>query len=192
MSDKTAATTYAKLRAETATMLGFGEATLTAVQAMRVDVVTALRLGLDDLSGRLAAGERVDLGKLLEASEALQKFLPENVTAPPSPGGPDGLLAARKRMFELMQIAENDPDADARQWREMVARNAALEAENKALREQLEARPLPLPAPAPAPPPSPPASANVVPILREPGYSPVVVSENYGSSLLSNLNRRAY
>jgi hypothetical protein len=202
MSDKTAATTYAKLRTETAAMLGFGEVTLTAAQAMKVDLVTALRLGLDDLSGRLAAGERVDLGKLLEASEALLQFLPANVAAPPSPGGPDGLFAARKRMAELLGIAEiwneTPSEEEARRRAELDdLKRCIADYENEIfdLKKQLEIRTTPAPAPSPSSPPSSqpqqqPASNNVVPIRDQLLISPVVIGES--TSIFEQLNRKSW
>lgn len=161
MSDKTAVNTYAKLRLETAAMFGFGQATLTAAQAMRVDLVTALRLGLDDLSGKLAGGERVDLGKLLEASEALLKFLPVNMITPcappPSEGGP--VTEAHRELARLLAI---DPETgEDTRVPTLEARVRDLEDENRALHEQLNAQPSSSPQPQ-----SHPAVENVVALHR--------------------------
>src|SRR5258708_40240618 len=75
---------YAQARAETAAMLGYDLASLTAEQATRLDVAAALRLAVDDQSGKLARGETADVTKLLSASEALARLLPP-LREPPAP-----------------------------------------------------------------------------------------------------------
>jgi|SRR6516164_3424601 len=52
---------YQKVRRETARLLGYeGTDNLPADQATRLDLATALRLGLDDMQARLLRGESVD------------------------------------------------------------------------------------------------------------------------------------
>jgi hypothetical protein len=75
---------YAQARAETAAMLGYDLANLTAEQATRLDVAAALRLAVDDQSGKLARGETADVTRLLSASEALAKLLPPLREPPPA------------------------------------------------------------------------------------------------------------
>jgi hypothetical protein len=75
---------YAQARAETAAMLGYDLANLSAEQATRLDVCAALRLVVDDQGGKLARGETTDVAKLLSASEALARLLPP-LREPPAP-----------------------------------------------------------------------------------------------------------
>src|SRR4051812_21237286 len=74
---------YTQARAETAAMLGYDLASLTAEQATRLDVAAAPRLAVDDQSGKLARGETADVSKLLSASEALARLLPPLREPPP-------------------------------------------------------------------------------------------------------------
>jgi hypothetical protein len=85
MSD--ARTVYAKARAETAKLLGYGDdlETLTPEQSTRLDIACALRIALDDSAAKLLRGESSDVSKLLSASEALAKLLPATVLASPPP-----------------------------------------------------------------------------------------------------------
>jgi hypothetical protein len=80
---------YAQARAETAAMLGYDVTSLTAEQATRLDVAAALRLAVDDQSGKLARGETADVTKLLSASEALARLLPPLREPPPAADEPD-------------------------------------------------------------------------------------------------------
>ena len=75
---------------------------------LRVDCAVALRLGLDDLQGRVIRGESVDMNRILTASEALARLLPSAVlAAPPAEHRRD----PREALFELlMQMRERDAD----------------------------------------------------------------------------------
>jgi hypothetical protein len=77
------ATTYAKTRAELASLFGWNASALTPEQALRLDCATALRLGLDALQGALIRGETIDTAKMLTTSEALSRLLPAAVLAAP-------------------------------------------------------------------------------------------------------------
>jgi hypothetical protein len=87
---------YAQARAETAAMLGYDLANLSAEQATRLDVAAALRLAVDDQSGKLARGETADVTKLLSASEALARLLPPLREPPAASNCPD----PRQIMFD--------------------------------------------------------------------------------------------
>src|SRR4051812_44141951 len=92
---------YSRVRREILELLGWEKLdSLTTEQAMRADMCTALRLGLDDLQGRLARGEAADVAKLLSLSEALSRFLPPSREPPPrdDPYGPNN--DPRQRMWE--------------------------------------------------------------------------------------------
>jgi hypothetical protein len=98
MSD--ARTVYAKARAETAKLLGYGDDLdgLPAEASTRLDVACALRIALDDQAAKVLRGESADVSKLLSASEALSRLLPATVLAspPPAANAPD----PRKAMWE--------------------------------------------------------------------------------------------
>jgi hypothetical protein len=81
---------YSKVRGEIVTLFGWNADSLTPDQVLRIDCAVALRIGLDDLQGRVMRGdgESVDMAKMLTASEALSRLLPPP-TAPPQ------LLSAR-------------------------------------------------------------------------------------------------
>jgi hypothetical protein len=76
---------YAKVRAETARLLGYGDDIdgLTPEQSTRLDIASALRVAVDDLTGRVIRGESTDVSKLLSTSEALARLLPPTVLATP-------------------------------------------------------------------------------------------------------------
>ena len=80
---------YAKARADVAGMLGYDLDNLTAEQATRLDIATALRVLLDNQSGRLLRGESLDARELLMASDALAKILPPLRELPPPANRPD-------------------------------------------------------------------------------------------------------
>jgi hypothetical protein len=77
------ATTYAKARAEIIDLFGWDADSLAPAQVLRLDLATALRLALDDLHACLINGERVDMNRMLVASEALSRLLPPAVLAAP-------------------------------------------------------------------------------------------------------------
>ncbi len=71
---------YARLRTECADLLGFDLAALSPAQTVKLDRVVALRLELDTLQSKQLAAQPIDLPKLLQASEALEKLLPAGAT----------------------------------------------------------------------------------------------------------------
>jgi hypothetical protein len=74
MSD--AGVVFERLRAETATMLGFDLDHLGAAQAVRLDRAIALRIEIDRLQSQQLRGESIDIVKLTSATEHLEKLLP--------------------------------------------------------------------------------------------------------------------
>lgn len=64
-------TEYAELRRETAELLGYDFGKLTPQASIKLDLVTSLRLLIDDMTAKLAAGGQIDTAKLLEASATL-------------------------------------------------------------------------------------------------------------------------
>jgi hypothetical protein len=81
------ASVYAKARSEIVALFGWNAASLSPDQTLRIDCAVALRIGLDDLQGRVMRGdgESVDMAKMLTISQALAGILPPAVLATPSP-----------------------------------------------------------------------------------------------------------
>ena len=71
------AAAYARLRIETAEMLRLNANSASLVEGLQVDLVSLLRLQLDDLQGRVLSGEQVDLNRLSTALTMLRQLLPE-------------------------------------------------------------------------------------------------------------------
>jgi hypothetical protein len=161
---------YAKARAETAKLLGYGDDIdgLTPEQATRLDVACALRIALDDQAAKLLRGESTDVGKLLSVSEALGRLLPPAVLAAPPPESREDprqvMWEIYKQMRERGEIGLKAlPPEGGHQHR-----IDELEAEIERLKARLAG------GLAPAPPDVPmlvesvpaPAGGNVVPLPR--------------------------
>jgi hypothetical protein len=125
------AASYAKARSEIAALFGWNAGALSPEQMLRLECATALRLALDDLQGGLIRGERIDMNRMLTASEALAKLLPPAVLAAPPPEHRDDprehLWQMYKQMRERGALAGEGYDGK-------VARIAELEAEVAALK----------------------------------------------------------
>jgi hypothetical protein len=107
-ADPAAATAYERLKLETAQMLGLNTDSSSLLENLQVDLVSLLRLQIDDLQGRVLNGEQVDLGRLSTAVAMLQKLLPQSLIAPAA--GPD-FSGARE---ELARLFEQRAEAIAR------------------------------------------------------------------------------
>jgi hypothetical protein len=169
---------YQKCRTDIATMLGCDLDALTPEQATRLDIATALRVLLDNQSGRLLRGESLDARELLMASDALAKILPPLAEPPPAARREDPreymwrtYVDARRRS----QIPEEGLTA---------AKITALESEVAQLKAQLAGLPdvptlvetVPVPAPAPA-------GENVVPLPRpNPPAAPAAPQYDYNAN----------
>jgi hypothetical protein len=155
-------TVYAKARAETAKLLGYGDDLdgLTAEQSTRLDIACALRIALDDQAAKLLRGESADVAKLLSASEALGRLLPPAVLAsPPSPNCPDPRQIMWQTYLTMRQrggISEHGTLVDG-----LRAKVSELEAELAALKTGA-----PAPGEPSATPSAPAAPSNVVPLSR--------------------------
>jgi hypothetical protein len=141
MADDDPAGLYARLRAETARMLGFDNpASLSLVQGLQLDLTALLRLTLDGLQGQALAGQEIDLGRLQSAFGMLQKLLP--AAAAPAPVAPDTEgHAVRARFAELIEgyVTANE-----------ATEAAALEREEAIMAAEAAG----LPPPSPPSPPS--------------------------------------
>jgi hypothetical protein len=76
---------YAKVKGEIVALFGWNADSLSPEQTLRIDCAVAMRIGLDDLQGRVMRGdgESVDMAKMLTISEALARILPPSALASP-------------------------------------------------------------------------------------------------------------
>jgi hypothetical protein len=124
------ATGYAKARSEIIALFGWNGATLSPEQVLRVDCATALRLGLDELQGRLIRGESIDMNRMLVASEALSRLLPAAVLASPPAERREDPRAALLAL--ILQQRERDGIPDEGTTRATINAQAAEIAQLKA------------------------------------------------------------
>ena len=69
------ATQARRLREQTCKLLDLKPDDLTLTQKLRVNRASALRIQIDDLEAAQLRGEQIDINKLIEASEALERLL---------------------------------------------------------------------------------------------------------------------
>jgi hypothetical protein len=141
---------------EAATLLGLDVERLSPADALRVDMVSSLRLVIDSEQASILSGNSADLGKLNVAVQSLISLLPGNRLPEPAPvdGGPSD---PRRIMWE--------------NYKRMRDRGAAfgegydgLKLEN----ERLKARVAELEAGGATAVPPAPLPDNVVPLARPP------------------------
>jgi hypothetical protein len=153
-----APTLYAKARSDVASMLGYDLDNLSAEQAVRLDIGSALRVLLDNQSGRLVRGESLDARELLMASEALSRLLPP-LREPPSPSRPD----PRQVMWEIYK-GMRDRGELADSYRSPQQRLETARAKVAAIEAEIAALTPPPDEPSATPPA--PAGDNVVALPR--------------------------
>jgi hypothetical protein len=144
-----------RLREQTCALLGLDPNALTLAQRLRVNRASALRLQIDDLEAAQLRGQPIDINKLVDASESLERLVGGNPEAPATPD-----FAGAKEELENFLIRRAGA-LEARERTEitrLLEENARLREENARLAAQLRAQP---PQPTPAPPQRP---DNVVPI----------------------------
>jgi hypothetical protein len=122
---------YSKCRADVAAMLGYDLDKLSAEQATRLDVSTALRVLLDNQSARLVRGESLDARELLMASEALSRLLPPLREPPPDTNREDPRAYMWRTYLEMRRRGEL---ADRAMEPRLRAQIDQLRAENESLR----------------------------------------------------------
>jgi len=181
-----ASSVYAKAKREVADMLGYTDLdNLSAEQSTRLDIGCALRVLLDNQSGRLLRGESLDARELLMASDALAKILPPLREPPPPANCPDPrqiMWDTYLGMRQRGEIAgpEYSRDAALKRIAELEAELAALKAAGAPAPDESTPAPLPdnvvaLPratvdkqnparAAAPAAPPKPERSGDRSPL----------------------------
>ena len=173
---------YAKVRAEILELLGWGKLdSLTTEQAMRADMCTALRLGLDDLQGRLARGEQADVAKLLSLSEALSRLLPPLREPPPQRDDPHDPNDWRERLWQMYKTARDRAAAHGLGYDGLQLTNEKLTAKVSELEAELSqlkgGAPPQASPPVPLPPnvailPRPTANSAPVPDAEPPQPEP--------------------
>jgi hypothetical protein len=141
---------YARLKTETAAMLGYDVANLSPLQSLRLNVACVLQLELDRAAALQARGEAVDIKALTTAAEALEHLLR------PAAAPPDAVRRSEGR--EKLRALIESTLATGDQTR--ADEHAVLKAENEALRAELQARAAPAPTAAP--------SADIVPPAPDP------------------------
>jgi hypothetical protein len=144
--------TQRKLFLDTCKTLGLNPDDLSLAQRLRVDRASALRLEIDDLQAAQLGGRAIDIRRLIEASEALERL----VTPTPN-GGKSNELHAAQAQFEALlnaQIEARDYEEkhENAKLREAIGQ---LQEENAQLRAKLASA---LPMSTPTPP------NNVVPM----------------------------
>jgi hypothetical protein len=124
-----------RLFAGTCELLGLDPEHLTLTQKLRVSRASALRLQIDDLEKAQLLGQPIDINKLVEASEALEKL----VSTTPNGDAPDRFDKAREEFEALIGLhtAGNEP-VDTREAPRLREENARLLEENFRLKAQLK------------------------------------------------------
>src|SRR6266550_274911 len=118
---------YLAARRESCRLLGLNADDLSPHEAIRADLLTVLRLWLDNSQTTLLGGGTADAGKLLSVAEALTKFIPE-------PESKNHRVDPRERMLKTYQEMRAR-GADAGLGYDGLQReNERLRAENAQLR----------------------------------------------------------
>ena len=136
------AAAYATLKAETAKMLNLDVASSSLLENLQVDLVSLLRLQIDDLQGKVLSGEQVDLNRLSTALGMLRTLLPEKALVSQPPPAETRFSEPHKaklrEMIERIVLAPRpeDHERDAeRAWRDeyqaIVAAGGNVEAASK-------------------------------------------------------------
>jgi hypothetical protein len=148
--------TYDRLRAETAEMFDYDLASASLTQGLQIDLVSLLRLEIDTMSGRVLAGETVDLQRLVAAHGLLQKMLPAQALVAPAPGGGHDFAGARAELTQfLIKRANALERREQRESERLREENARLTEEIRLLRAARESE---------QQPPAPPPPTNVISI----------------------------
>jgi hypothetical protein len=164
----------AQARYEACQLLGLDIDNLSPADALRVDMVSSLRLVVDSEQASILSGNSADLGKLNVAVASLIALLPNSKLPEPKPadGGPSD---PRRIMFENYKAMRARGAAFGEGFDGLKLANERL----KARVAELEAAGAPAPGEVNSPrgeiPPAPAAPApgdNVVPLARPPSPPP--------------------
>src|SRR5262249_39054488 len=87
MTRKATSDRMKRARDELCAVLGYGDdpEALTVDQNMRVDLVLALKVALDDMRAALFRGEAIDHGKMMSIAESIERYLPAETKPDPTP-----------------------------------------------------------------------------------------------------------
>jgi hypothetical protein len=125
-----------KARRESAELMGLNYDRLSPADVLRCDLISTLRLVIDDAGGTVLEGGSTDLAKLITATESLIRLLPGHELPEPAPvdGGPndprqimwENYLGMRRR-GEIADLASTF-EGRGRRIAELEAEIAALKA----------------------------------------------------------------
>jgi hypothetical protein len=137
----------AKARRESAELIGLNPDSLSPADTLRCDLISTLRLVIDDAGATVLDGSSTDLGRLITATESLIKLLPNRELPPVQrEGGPDD---PRERLWQMYSTMRARGAAAGLGYDGLVLKVKALEAELAALKgEAVPAEPAP-PTPLP-------------------------------------------
>jgi hypothetical protein len=177
MTDNKRAELYREMRRESAVLLGYDDVNaLTTAEALKVDLVTTLRMVTDDMQGRLIDGGSVgsgDVGRLLDAVTALTQMLPgKELPRTKGPFSRERQQAVLDRVYRVVKAAQEDDQAkEAKESEQLRQRVADLEAEIARLTGSPKALPVPPAAEAEALP-NPPVVEQAAPPSSPPSPPP--------------------
>jgi len=154
MTDPDPAAAYERLKIETASMLGLNTESSSLLENLQLDLVSLLRLQIDDLQGKVLSGEQVDLNRLSTALGMLRQLLPVNSLVSQSAVTHD-FSGAREELLHFLDERANRIEAlEVRESERLRVQVASLTEENARLLRALRQS-----DPRPAPPVD-----NVIPI----------------------------
>jgi hypothetical protein len=150
--DKAKDVIAAQAKREAASLLGVDADNLSPADTLRCDLISTLRLVIDDAGATVLNGSSTDLGRLITATESLIALLPNRELPKPAPRADDP-NDPRKIMFETYMAMRRrgelaEPTSTYEGMKAEVERLrgelAAFKSENEQLRVQL-AGSVPLP-----------------------------------------------
>jgi hypothetical protein len=154
-----------KGRRESASLIGLDADNLSPADTLRCDLISALRLVIDDAGATILNGNSTDLGRLITATESLIKLLPGRELPEPASNRDDpreAMWATYKQMRDRGAQFGIGYDGLKLRVEALTAELASKEAELAALKAGAPTTALP------AAPAVPPAGGNVVTLSRPP------------------------
>jgi hypothetical protein len=162
-----------KARRESAELIGLKYDRLSPADVLRCDLISTLRLVIDDAGGSVLAGGSADLGKLITATEALIGLMPGRELPKPEAHRQDPREVMWRTYLQMRErggipdegTLQGTINAQAREIEELRAEVARWRASISPAPESSSvpsARPAASAVPAPAEPPKPVPNAPVV------------------------------
>jgi hypothetical protein len=123
------AVAYEQLKRETAAMLNLDVTSSSLLENLQVDLVSLLRLQIDDLQGQVLDGKQVNLDRLSTALTMLRQLLPEKalVSSPPpaetrfGPSHRERLQALIENALRGNEVEDDEAMRDIYEREEMAA-----------------------------------------------------------------------